>query len=395
MQISPPRHQDTKASGREERYTGDVWRGKTPRAGRLSRFGCRNYWPQAGGNDPMSRLVIALLVLFGCAQAQTLSGTWSGALEGPDIWGGLELTIDQSGGANVARARIQVEGRLHAEPLTDVAIRSNEIGFRTIWEGRRVSARGLLQGDRLRGTLSLAGQESTKLFSSQWNLVRLSSTPLGPALPAPSGPYATGRSTFDWVDESRDETSTPGRSGKRELLVHLWYPTPRVGGKAPYLPDAERMMADLPSGAAETIRTLEIAAQPGAPILRLNGRRPVVIFSPGQGVKTLLYSALQQDLASHGFVVAAIEHPYDAPVVVFPDGRTVRPLPKSALAPRQVQVSDLVAQQEAADYRARDMLFVKRQLAGLNQAADGPFGNSLNLSEVSVVGHSLGGMAAF
>ncbi len=79
--------------------------------------------------------------------------------------------------------------------------------------------------------------------------------------------------------------------------------------------------------------------------------------------------------------------------MVFLDGRAVRPLPKSALAPRQV--SDLVAQQEAADCRARDILFVKRQLAGLNQAANGPFGNSLDLSKVSVAGHSLGGMAAF
>lgn len=335
----------------------------------------------------MSRLLFALCILIASTQAQSLSGTWWGALEGPDFWGGLELTIEDSGGANVARARIQIDGRLHAEPLTNVATRSNEIAFRTIWEGRQVNATGRLEGDRLRGTLSIANQESTRLLSSQWNLVRLSSTPQGPGLPVPRGPYATGRSTFDWIDESGYEARTPGGPGKREVLVHIWYPTSVAGGRMPYLPDAERMMADLPSGAAETIRTLEIAAQANAPILRINGHLPVVIFSPGHGVKTLFYSALQQELASHGFVVAAIEHPSDAPVVVFPDGRATHASPP--------QPSDLIAQRRAADYRAKDILFVKRRLAALNQAADEGFGNSLDLSKVSVVGHSLGGMAAF
>ena len=150
------------------------------------------------------------------------------------------------------------------------------------------------------------------------------------------------------------------------------------------------MTADLPKGAAEVITRLELPIQEDAPVLRRNRRLPVVIFSPGKGVKTLPYSSLQEDLASHGFAVAAIEHPYDAPIVVFPDGRAVRPTDGSA--PRQV--SDFVAQQEAADYRARDILFVKRELARLNNS-DGLWGNSLDLSKVSVMGHSLGGMAAF
>ena len=41
-------------------------------------------------------------------------------------------------------------------------------------------------------------------------------------LPAPTGPYAVGRTSFDWVDESRSDSATP--HGHRELVVWLWYP---------------------------------------------------------------------------------------------------------------------------------------------------------------------------
>jgi Platelet-activating factor acetylhydrolase, isoform II len=119
----------------------------------------------------------------------------------------------------------------------------------------------------------------------------------------------------------------------------------------------------------------------------------VVVFSPGKGVNTLLYSSLQQELASHGWVVAAIEHLYDAPIVVFPDGRTALPLPKEARPPQPA--SDIDAQHQAADYRARDILFVKQALTRLDVDSDSLFRGSLDLSRLSVAGHSLGGMAAF
>src|SRR5947208_373580 len=46
-------------------------------------------------------------------------------------------------------------------------------------------------------------------------------TPQNP-LPAPTGPYAVGRTQFDWVDPSRADTANPG--GHREIVVWVWYP---------------------------------------------------------------------------------------------------------------------------------------------------------------------------
>jgi predicted dienelactone hydrolase len=51
-------------------------------------------------------------------------------------------------------------------------------------------------------------------------------------------------------------------------------------------------------------------------------RWPVVLFSPGNTVPRSIYTTFVEDLASHGFVVVAIDHPYSVAIVVLPDGRT-------------------------------------------------------------------------
>ena len=61
----------------------------------------------------------------------------------------------------------------------------------------------------------------------------------------------------------------------------------------------------------------------GALYARSAKRSPVLIFSPGGGMIREAYTAQLEDLASHGYVVAAISHPYDASVTIFPGGRQI------------------------------------------------------------------------
>src|SRR6185295_7433028 len=55
--------------------------------------------------------------------------------------------------------------------------------------------------------------------------------------PALTGPYPVGRTSYEWIDQSRDETfaSIPGL--KRDLMVYIWYPasTTRPLYVAPYM----------------------------------------------------------------------------------------------------------------------------------------------------------------
>jgi predicted dienelactone hydrolase len=51
--------------------------------------------------------------------------------------------------------------------------------------------------------------------------------------------------------------------------------------------------------------------------------RPVLVFLPGWGAPREDYSGLCADLASRGYVVAALSHPYESAVSVLADGRMV------------------------------------------------------------------------
>ena len=72
---------------------------------------------------------------------------------------------------------------------------------------------------------------------------------------------------------------------------------------------------------AELART---AAVTDAPAERAHGPYPVVLFSPGLAGVRSQNTAWAQELASHGYVVVALDHPYDSAAVVLADGRAPR-----------------------------------------------------------------------
>ena len=106
---------------------------------------------------------------------------------------------------------------------------------------------------------------------------------------------------------------------------------------------------------------------------RLFSSRPVSASNAG------LYTGLTEDLASHGYVVVAIDHPHDAAIVQFPDGHVVIPASQMDI-------------QRAHTVRVADTRFVLTELARL--ARSGVFAGRLDLGRIGMFGHSLGGAAA-
>ena len=100
---------------------------------------------------------------------------------------------------------------------------------------------------------------------------------------------------------------------------------------------------------------------------------------PGSASNAELYTGLTEDLASHGYVVVAIDHPHDAAIVQFPDGHVV--IPSS-----QMDIT------RALEVRVADTVFLLNELARLTRS--GAFAGRLDLSRVGMFGHSLGGAAA-
>ena len=227
--------------------------------------------------------------------------------------------------------------------------------------------------------------------------VQFGQSPAEP-LPAPTGPHKTGRMSFHWKDTSRAELETSAPDDKRELMVHVFYPTdPNASGaRAVYMPDADVMIGPIPEALMPRVKELRAFSCDGAPVQRGTTRFPVAILAPGGGMKGLTYHTLLEDLASHGWIVVAIDPPYNARGVRFPDGRVLGNLspPERGWPQPRNAAEDQRFYRERVAHWGRDVRFVIDQLTALD-AGNGPFAKRLDLQRgVGVVGHSRGGQAA-
>ncbi len=121
-----------------------------------------------------------------------------------------------------------------------------------------------------------------------------------------------------------------------------------------------------------------------------------MIFSQA-GFSILSYSAILEELASHGYIIVGINHTYDAPVNVFLDGNIVS---ASSLFLNEInsQKEDFKEtfrlRENAAVFKVNDIKFVVDQLKNLNINSN-ILNGKLDLSQIVIIGHSLGGNAAF
>ncbi len=212
-------------------------------------------------------------------------------------------------------------------------------------------------------------------------------------LPKPAGPDAIGTLTYHWVDTDRAEVFTDDPNDRREVMVQIWYPAqPQPGAAtAPYIDDPAVLeplaqLLHLPGFLLSHLRYIATNAVQDVPVAGADATYPVLIFSHGRGGYRQHNTLEIEELASHGYIVAAIDHPYAASGVVFPDGRRV------TFDPRMTERAFVDGK---VPFLAQDALFVLRQLAALNQ--DDPRGvlaGHLDLARVGIFGLSLGGEVA-
>ncbi len=213
--------------------------------------------------------------------------------------------------------------------------------------------------------------------------------------PRPSGPYAIGTMTYHWVDVSRPEIFTADPNDHRELMVQVWYPAEGnpSARRAPYVQDARVLwsVADLlhlPRFIFGHVKYVTTNGVPSAPVAD-GGPYPVLIFSHGRSGFRGHNTFQVEELVSHGYIVATIDHPYASSGVVFPDGRLVAFDPRmfDPAHPGHPKFYDV-----AIPFLAQDVSFALDQLADLNQAdPNGILTGQLDLQRTGMFGVSLGG----
>jgi predicted dienelactone hydrolase len=229
---------------------------------------------------------------------------------------------------------------------------------------------------------------------------------LADRIPPPTGPFPVGRVELQWTDSSRTEPFVPALSARRELVVYIWYPAD-VSRRTPfadYIPHLATIAAAIGDSALNeelgsarsaivsgTVRSHSVDNAP----LRAAGRPfPLLVFSPGFGESSLTYSAQLEDLASHGYVVAGIEHPFDSYAVLLPPNRVAR-FAAAQWDSARAQPNGAVGYQLAqVPLRAGDVRFVLSLLSRSGvRAGQARFAGALDLHRIGAFGHSLGGVA--
>jgi Platelet-activating factor acetylhydrolase, isoform II len=137
-----------------------------------------------------------------------------------------------------------------------------------------------------------------------------------PSLPEPTGPGPVGTTSLWLTDTSRPDPWVAGVSA-RELMVSLWYPAvPSDGRRARYMTPAESELQLTSRGITgvppDTLSTVETNAAVDARPAGQPGSLPLVVLSPGFTNSRSTLTALAEDLASHGYVVAGIDHTYES-----------------------------------------------------------------------------------
>ena len=210
-------------------------------------------------------------------------------------------------------------------------------------------------------------------------------------LPEPTGPYPVGTSILYFKDSSRTEDAAPAGGSARELLVQLWYPAqPSHNRFARYREPRE---TNVFSSYQSVILT---NSRRDAPIAIAGSPFPVILFNHAWHGRRTSDTFLIEELASHGYIVAGIDHTYNASLVAFPDGRVVHgdasneiDAPETSTAERVRAIWDKELVKWVADQR-----FVLDRLAQMNQSAGTPWFGRLDTNNAGALGHSFGGAAA-
>jgi dienelactone hydrolase len=219
------------------------------------------------------------------------------------------------------------------------------------------------------------------------------------------GKYRVGTAAKHLIDTRRVDPYAPNRESFREVMVQFWYPAESSTPKS--------YKARYRNGRKESWRSANLALVKSrsyrAPRLLSHAEKfPLLFFS---GPNSRFQNTFQaEDLASHGYIVAAVEHPYGSDIVSFPDGRSILRRKENVFLHFSSEAALVDSNREVTgelSVRSADIQFVldcienpdtlansDRTLSPQMDDAIAQVSQNFDRSKIGVFGHSFGGAVA-
>ena len=237
-----------------------------------------------------------------------------------------------------------------------------------------------------------------------WTLMLILYTSVMVALPAllpvftfdqPHGPYSVGTTLYHFVDKERLDDYSADPTDHRELMVQLWYPSEQKTTEEaePYIRDVSAITQGLehalsfPAWTLSHLGLVKTHAYSNIPLSSAEQKYPILIFSHGMTGFRSQNTFQVEELASYGYIVVGIDHPYDAAATVYPDGREI--------LIQTHNLSGFEGLDEHMPLWTKDVSFILDRLEQLNrQDEQDLFTGRLDLDRIGMFGHSYGGATA-
>lgn len=213
--------------------------------------------------------------------------------------------------------------------------------------------------------------------------------------PQPTGPFGVGKMKYHTIDTSRRELND--LKSYRELMVYIWYPTDSKTSQAttPYDEDALKNFRYFMSKRTGIpiwivsclLRNIKTYAQENISPLSAASNYPVIIMEHGRGPMIQQYTALCEELASHGYIIVGINHPYVAAATRFPDNRVIKTLVGQPAATQEWK-------QQQFELAEDDIKFILEDLVKRTNQPTWLLHKKLDLNHIGIAGHSAGGSVA-
>ena len=227
----------------------------------------------------------------------------------------------------------------------------------------------------------------------------------------PMGKYAIGTVSYWVTDPDREEIFITDKHQARQIPIQVWYPAENTTHPdyAPYIPEVTKVskaiseLLHIPKALLYPLQFKRSNALVKAPVNKGKAQYPVLLYLTGLYGHRCISTFQIQELVSQGYIVVGIDCPMAVALATFPDGSTLKSLPRTIIDPMLNE--SLTEENPLLSYKgktfeggliayfAKDVSRVIDFLTSLNtNDPNHLLYNKLNLDRLGAFGVSLGGI---